>query len=66
MIISLWRMGEGPFEIGKVAEKLNLRPDSATHGLVEPSEPMTSENYQTVLAETRNLWLCIDEELEHE
>jgi hypothetical protein len=64
--VSLWRMGDGPFEKGEVSDKLRLRPDSPKHALVEPSGPMPSEVYQDALAATRDSWQCIDEELENE
>jgi hypothetical protein len=56
-----WRMGEGPFEIGRVAEGLALRPDRPGHGTVEPSEATTVDRYQADLATTRDLW-HIDED----
>jgi hypothetical protein len=56
-----WSMGQGPFIEGDVADRLRLRPDDATHALVEPSERMTVEEYQTALAATQNLW-HIDED----
>jgi hypothetical protein len=56
-----WRMGEGSFMEGGVANGLTLRPDDPKHGLVEPAEVMTIDHYQTALAATRDLW-CIDED----
>jgi hypothetical protein len=51
-----WRMGEGPFETGTVADGLILRLDTPRHGLVEPVETMPAEDYQAKLAATRDLW----------
>ena len=56
-----WVMGQGPFGPGPVADGLTLRPTSPDHGLVEPSESMLLDHYQTSLAATRDAW-CIDEE----
>jgi hypothetical protein len=64
--VSLWRLGNGPFVEGDVTDKLRLRPDSSKHALVEPSELMLSEDYQAALAATRDMWHCIDEELDDE
>jgi hypothetical protein len=55
-----WRMGEGKFEPGHLADGLILRRDSPAHGLVEPAELMRVEAYQDYLAATRDLW-TIDE-----
>jgi hypothetical protein len=51
-----WKMGEGPFVAGAVAEGLSLRIDRSTHGLVEPAFAMSSREYQESLAATRDQW----------
>lgn len=56
-----WRMGEGPFAAGGVAEGLLLRPGRPTHGTIEPAMPMTLGRYQAALATTRERWV-VDEE----
>lgn len=56
-----WRLGDGPFEAGVVAEGVSLRPDRPGHGLVEPSRAMPAQDYQRYLATTRDLWE-VDEE----
>jgi len=55
-----WRMGEGPFAPGSVTIGLNLRLDHPNHGLVEPSEVISPDDFQARLAATRELW-SIDE-----
>src|SRR4051794_34156891 len=47
-----WRIGEGPFEAGRVAPCLALRPDPERpeeHGFVEPHEVMSFERYNEAL-----------------
>jgi len=51
-----WRLGLGGFELANVSDRLRLAPDSATHGTVQPAEWMRLEEYQEVLAETRDCW----------
>ena len=54
----IWKMGEGPFVSGPVAEALELRVDSGdnTHGLLEPGKAMPASGYQSALAETKDKW----------
>ena len=56
-----WRMGDGPFKAGHVAEGLSLRLDRPKHGVVEPNNRMTLGAYRAALAATRDRW-TIDEE----
>jgi hypothetical protein len=60
---SVWRMGEGPFVAGAIAERLQLRPDpqNSSHGFVEPGGGMSLTEYQLALHATQDDWL-IDEE----
>jgi hypothetical protein len=53
-------MGEGGFEDGPLAPGLNLRRDTATHGLVEPAQVVPLEAYEADLAATQDQWI-IDE-----
>jgi hypothetical protein len=55
-----WKMGEGEFGDGPLAPGLNLRRDTATHGLVEPAKVVSLETYEADLAATRDHWI-IDE-----
>jgi hypothetical protein len=55
-----WRMGEGDFIAGKVAQGLVLRPDSANHGLVEPEVTMPLNDFVKYVALTRDSWI-VDE-----
>jgi hypothetical protein len=55
-----WRMGAGSFIDSPVTESLNLHCDRDDHGCVEPSRRMELNGLQSVLAETRDLWV-IDE-----
>lgn len=55
-----WTMGEGAFEDGHLTDRLYVRVDTRTHGMVEPEESMTLAEYRSSLAATRNLW-TIDE-----
>jgi hypothetical protein len=54
----VWRMGDGAFAAGPVAERLQLRPDPAgtSHGFVEPEVRMSLSEYQEALHATRDLW----------
>jgi hypothetical protein len=56
-----WRMGNGPFENGVVAESLTLLVDSVSHGVVGPEVEMAADEYLLAVALTRDLWV-IDEE----
>ena len=58
--LSIWKMGEGPFQAGSVAAGLTLQPDSPTHGNVEPDQTMPVNDYQQHLANTCQSWV-IDE-----
>jgi hypothetical protein len=61
---ALWRMGEGPFVEGPLADRLLFRPDPQQpdrHGFVEPMASMPIGDYQVALAATRDQWV-IDEE----
>jgi len=60
----LWRMGNGPFMEGPLADRLLFRPDPEKpnkHGFVEPAARMPAGDYQAALAATRDQWV-IDEE----
>lgn len=62
--VFLWRMGDGTFVEGPLAERLRFRPDPAKpdrHGFVEPETRMPAADYQKALAATRDRWI-IDEE----
>jgi hypothetical protein len=43
-------------ELGDLGPDLLLRLDRPTHGLVEPSRPMTLQSYVEALERTRSLW----------
>lgn len=54
-----WRMGEGEFVAAPLCEKLRLRPDAdypATHGFVEPDQPMLLSEYQAAVEATCPDW----------
>jgi hypothetical protein len=54
-----WWMGQGPFLLAPVADRLQLRPDPQRpqqHGFVEPAEVMSRTEYEGALAETRDQW----------
>jgi hypothetical protein len=51
-----WKMGDGPFVSGPIAEGLNLRPDKPYHAVIEPASPMATQAYRDHLAATRDLW----------
>ena len=52
-----WKMGEGEFAAGSVAARLLLRLENARHGLVEPAQKMSLDDYQADLAATRDQWV---------
>lgn len=52
-----WKMGEGPFERGAIADGLELRPDDPAHGVVEPSGLTSLAAFQAALAATRANWI---------
>jgi len=54
-----WSLGEGPFQAGRVAERLCFRPDPdnpGRHGFVEPDDTMLLADYEAALAATREQW----------
>ncbi len=59
--LCLLENGAGPFVNGRVHEHLQLRVDSAVHGIVEPEMVLPLERFQSALAATREEWV-IDEE----
>lgn len=56
-----WRLGDGSFEDGRIANDLILRLDKETHGLVEPEFEMKLEEYNFAVWATADQWV-IDEE----
>lgn len=61
-----WCMGIGPFEDAAVSTDLNLRVDSGSHGVVEPSREMPLPTYQDALAQTQNQWIIEPETVQSE
>ena len=57
-----FQFGEGEFSDSSINSHLILRPNSATHGTVQPSRSMSLADFQQALADTRNSWTVIDEE----
>jgi hypothetical protein len=51
-----FRMGEGAFQDGFVAEGLDLKTDSPKHGNVVPAQLVPLDQYQADLANTRASW----------
>ena len=56
----VWSHGTGEFQPADVADGLTLRPDLATHGLIEPAEPMPLDVYRRHLTGTAPDW-TVDE-----
>jgi hypothetical protein len=52
-----WRLGEGDFAAGTIADGLALRTTSKTHGLIEPPERVTIEVLQERLSATQSDWV---------
>lgn len=54
-----WRMGEGPFVAGPLADKLQLilKEHARKSGLVVPSESLPAQAFQDALAATRGEWI---------
>ena len=54
---SCWRLGTGAFVAAELPpHHLYFRPDTLTHGTVEPALRMSLEEYQRNLAATRDEW----------
>jgi len=54
-----WRMGDGSYEAGRVAQGLRLRiAKDEIHGFVEPSARVSIEEYQRALTATREHWVA--------
>lgn len=54
----IWRHGEGPFvDRASVAPHLELRVDSAVHGVVAPGHCMSFHEYAEKIASTRADWV---------
>jgi hypothetical protein len=53
-------MGDGPFQDGPIADDLDFKRDTPRHGLIVPRTSVSLDQYQTDLANTRDLWV-IDE-----
>lgn len=60
----IWRLGNGPFDRTAVAAGLMLAPDEkklpCEHGVIEPDNRMSLQEYQESLAATRNSWECAE------
>jgi hypothetical protein len=54
----LYRMGEGSFLEGMIADALRLQlvPDKPGHGTIQPSEEMAFDEYRNELRSTRPMW----------
>ncbi|MGD0094708.1 MAG: hypothetical protein ABSE73_32765 [Planctomycetota bacterium] len=54
----IWKMGQGPFVSGPIADALEFRvdPKHNEHGFVEPGKVMPISGYQGALAATRDKW----------
>lgn len=51
-----WCMGSGDFVDSPLTNSLDFRRDQNDHGIVEPSRRMVLNDFQEVLAATRDLW----------
>ena len=51
-----WKMGQGPFQSGRLGEKLVLDVDGMDHGTVQPAQKMVQIEFEQALAATRNDW----------
>jgi hypothetical protein len=51
-----WKLGEGAFEAGAIADGLVLRPDRPDHGIVEPMHTEPLPQYISDLVATRDMW----------
>jgi hypothetical protein len=51
-----FRYGDGDFIQSPVTEELFLKPNSPTHGTVQPAYLMSSVDFQASLAATRDDW----------
>jgi hypothetical protein len=57
----IWQHGTGPFEDSYLTDLLELRTDSAEHGVVGPRIPMDAPRYQAALHATRERWSLVEE-----
>lgn len=55
-----FKWGDGGFEDSELTRNLYLRVENMKHGLIEPANPMSIEEFQACLAGTRDSW-TIDE-----
>jgi hypothetical protein len=56
---SLGGLGQDPvwwIDTDDLGPDLQVRPDSPTHGVIEPKQPMALQDFQGALARTRNHW----------
>jgi hypothetical protein len=54
-------MGDGSFVEGRVADGLDLKPDSPKHGVVVPRTSVLLDRYQADLANTRDRWTIVED-----
>ena len=59
--LACFRIGEGPFEDGRLTDDLAVRIDKEKHGLVEPFGMVSLHQYREALAATQDQWV-FDEE----
>jgi hypothetical protein len=55
--LHVFRIGEGEFERGPLADRLLLVPDKDDHGTVQPAATMPYESYRQAIVDTRDLWV---------
>jgi hypothetical protein len=52
----VWTMGSGPFESSPMTDDLRLAVTGPNHGVIAPGRDMLVEDFQAVLASTRENW----------
>jgi hypothetical protein len=55
--LHLFRIGEGRFEHGPVADQLVLAPDRDDHGTIQPASTMRYQDFKQAIMETRDQWV---------
>ncbi len=59
--LHLFRVGEGVFERGELAERLMLVPDHDDHGTIQPTVAMPYGEYKQAIIDTRDRWISAED-----
>jgi hypothetical protein len=61
-VLSLFRIGNGEFELAQLTDRLMLVPDRDDHGTVQPAAVLPYQEFKQAIYDTRDQWVSGEEE----